>query len=392
MHCAEHPGRSLTCSFAIGLAFVVMPAQATTILHSFIASEGVEPTFVLLMPHKTLYGVTFAGGINNNGTLYKIDAEGNFSIVHAFLDAPDGDIPNRLLKAPDGSILGLTASGGSYYGGTVYRVGAHDRYKTLHNFNQLKDGAGPNFLIAASDGNFYGTASIGGVLQKACPNQEANGTLFRMTPDGRVTRLHTFCESIDGSIPNSVVEGSDGSLYGTCKQDGPGLGTLWRASFTGKVTVLHRFSGGGGPAQPNGVLEAPDGFLYGVSNGGGNQSEGTIFRATTQGALKVLHSFDAEGSTGNDPETNFVLADDGFFYGSTAKGGLPVDDPERSGTVYRADTSGHVKVLHTFSQQDGMTAVAPPVRDPKTGVLYATAISGGNDFNGTVVKIEGRAH
>jgi uncharacterized repeat protein (TIGR03803 family) len=375
---------------------VAAPARATVVLHQFQSSDGIEPTFLLLTPDKTLYGVTFAGGgDNNSGTLYKIDPQGSFSILHVFEDWPNGDgsIPNRLLLAPDGSIYGVTASGGPNADGTVYRIDRAGNYSVLHSFDEFSDGGGPNFLMLAKDGNFYGTASTGGIPAKGCVNNEANGTLFRLTPTGKVTRLHTFCETIDGSIPNSVTESPDGFLYGTCKEDGgsqgTGAGTFWRASYTGKVKVLHVFAQSGEPAEPNGVVQASDGFFYGTSNGGGAANEGTIFRAKSRGAIKVLHSFDAEGRTGNDPETNFFLADDGFFYGTTAKGGLPINDPERSGTVYRADMTGHVKLLHTFSQQDGMTPVAPPARDSQTGTLYATAIRGGKNFDGTLVKIDG---
>jgi len=211
-----------------------------------------------------------------------------------------------------------------------------------------------------------------------------------MTPAGEVTRLHTFCEEIDGAGPNSVTEASDGFLYGTCREDGPngdslGAGTLWRASYSGRVKLLHVLKQFPEPAEPNGVLQAADGFLYGTSNGGGSGNEGTIFRANRSGKIKVLHAFDVKGL--NDPETNFFLAEDGFFYGTTAKDGIPYEDPEREGTIYRADQKGRVDVLHTFSVQDGLTPVAPPVRDAKTGDLYATAIRGGDNFDGTTIKI-----
>jgi uncharacterized repeat protein (TIGR03803 family) len=393
----------LTAVFTIfvGLFAPARATQPVTVLHSFSNSDGNEPTYLLLAPDETLYGVTFVGGGDGagSGVLYKIDAQNNFSILHVFQDWPvgDGSLPNRLLLAPDKSIYGLTASGGPKADGTVYRVDAAGKYAVLHSFDEFKDGGGPNFLILAKDGNFYGTASTGGVPQKSCQNHEAHGTFFRMTPAGKVTRLHTFCQEIDGAIPNSVTEGADGFLYGTCKEDGPngqslGAGTFWRASYSGKVKRLHVFGpktlNGDEPTEPNGVLQAPDGFFYGTANSGGLEDEGAIFRANASGKIKVLHSFDAYGRTGNDPETNFFLAENGFFYGTTAQGGLPIDDPEREGTVYRVDVKGHVELLHTFSVQDGATPVAPPVRDPVSGTIYATAIRGGDSFDGTVVRFK----
>lgn len=389
-------GTALSAMLSIGCLASIASAAPAVVLHEFHNGDGNEPTFLLLAPDKSLYGVTVLGGgipdETGRGVLYKINPQGNFSIVHTFADSPDGAIPGRMIFGPDGSIYGLTASGGKKSGGTVYRVDTAGNYKIIHNFDSTKDGAGPNFLLLGKDGNFYGTASTGGVPQPDCQLNESHGTLFRMTPEGKVTRLHTFCEEIDGSVPNSVTEGADGFLYGTAKEDGPngqnlGAGTFWRATYSGKLRLLHVFTQYPEPAEPNGVLQAPDGFFYGTSNGGGIDLEGTIFRANASGKIKVLHEFRHTGLTGNDPESNFFLADDGFFYGTTAKGGRPFEDPEREGTVYRADTKGHVKLLHTFSTQDGMTPAAPPVRDAETGDLYATAIRGGADFDGTTVRI-----
>jgi hypothetical protein len=50
--------------------------------------------------------------------------------------------------------------------------------------------------------------------------------------------------------------------------------------------------------------------------------------------------------------------------------------------VYRANTKGDVWVLHTFSVQDGMFPMAPPVRDAVSKTIYATATTGGANFNG----------
>ncbi|MBV9570303.1 MAG: hypothetical protein JO056_03590 [Alphaproteobacteria bacterium] len=402
MRFVEFLGRAATASLfmlsAEGAANSVS-AKDAVVLHNFNNTDGNEPTFVLLTADKTLYGVTVLGGgvpdATGRGVLYKIDPQGNFSILHAFADTPDGSIPGRLVQGPNGKIYGVTGSGGRHSGGTVYTIDSSDHYKIIHNFDFSKDGAGPNFLLLGKDGNFYGTASIGGIPQAGCHLSESHGTLFRMTPDGKVTRLHTFCEEIDGSGPDSVTEAADGFLYGTCKQDGPngqnlGAGTFWRASYSGKLKLLHVFTQYPEPAAPNGVLQAPDGFFYGTSNGGGTDLEGTIFSANGNGKITVLHDFRNDGLTGNDPESNFILAEDGFFYGTTAKGGLPFDDPHREGTVYRADTKGNVKLLHTFLVSDGMTPAAPPARDPETGDLYATAIRGGNQSDGTTVKIPGK--
>ncbi len=377
-------------------AVPALAADGFTVLHSFNRADGDEPGALVRKSDGTLYGTTLLGGDGQNtglGVLYRIAPDGSFSIVHTFTDTPDGSLPIRLFKMPGEVVYGTTGGGGTGAGGVVFKLDKHDRYSIVHAFD-LTEGIGPNWLVPAADGSFYGTASDLGPSE-ACPLNHANGTLFRMTKNGDVTVLHAFCENIDGSRPNSVVIADDGRLYGTCAQDGPldgdnsnGGGTFWRARLNGKVKRLFTFGpktlNGDEAVAPTGIVQAPNGLFYGAANSGGAASNGAIFRATAKGRVKTIHSFSAQEGDGGDPEANFILAGDGFFYGTASKGGVPIDDPHRSGVIYRADIQGRVQVLHTFTIQDGMTPAAPPVRDDATGNIYATAIRGGANQDGIV--------
>lgn len=382
----------------LSLSAAVATAASFNILHSFNGSDGNEPTGLLQAKDGTRWGVTFLGGdgVIGNGVLYKIDGNGVFTVVHKFAGSPDGALPGRLIQAADGTIYGLTSSGGSLSAGTVYRIDLAGNYSVIHSFNTSTEGSGPNFLLEGSTGFFYGTTSTNGIPDPDCPNNKAQGTFFRMDVAGNVTPLHTFCESIDGSIPNSVVEASDGFFYGTCKEDGPfglgfGLGTFWKSDAAGNVAVLHVFGpktlNGAEPTEPNGVVQAADGFFYGVANGGGLFSEGAIFRADASGSVTTIHSFNDFASDGADPESNFLLAPDGFFYGTASQGGLPVSSFNRTGVVYRADTAGHVWVLHTFVGTDGSNPVATPVLDSRGRTLFTTAIFQGPLNHGVTVSV-----
>ena len=376
--------RILLTLFAVFLLPLPAVAQAgqLRILHSFQETDGDEPTWLLQASDGTLYGVTFRGGSPGlgNGVLYKVDRAGTFTVIHTFTDTPDGSIPSRLIQASDGSIYGLAASGGSHSAGTIYRIDSAGTYSILHSFNGTSEGDGPTFLMQATDGFFYGTTSFGGT-SAGCVNNHVNGTLFRMDSAGSITPLHTFCESLDGSLPNSIFEAADGFFYGTCKEDGPfqlgsGNGTFWKSDTSGNVTLLHVFGPtrlyGAQPTQPNGVVQAADGFFYGASNGGGGFSSGAVFKADSQGNVTTLHSFNNYGSDGSDPETNFSLGRDGFFYGTAKQGGLPIDS-NRTGVVYRADTSGHVWVLHTFTGDDGAGPASTPILGLPGKTIYVTA-------------------
>ena len=61
-------------------------------------------------------------------------------------------------------------------------------------------------LVQGIDGNFYGTTVGGGANQF--------GTVFKITPTGTFTVLHSF-NTTDGANPRSaLVQGRDGNFYG----------------------------------------------------------------------------------------------------------------------------------------------------------------------------------
>ena len=391
-------------SLLTGLLLTILPLAAQSqefrLLHAFSGADGNQPTSVVRVDG-SIYGVTALGGDAGvgNGVLYKVDNAGAFQIVHVFTDQPDGSIPGRLMRAADGTIYGLTGSGGNPPFGTVYKIDAAGNYSIVHSFNGTTEGASPVSLIQEKDGSFLGTTADGGVLPGGCHGHLPNGTLFRMDASGNVTPLHTFCEDVDGSIPNSVVEGADGMLYGTCFEDGPlkpgvlGGGTMWKSDLSGNVVLLHVFWTGlvtdANPAEPLGIIQAPNGFFYGVANqGGAFNDRGAIFRADTQGNIRTIHSFSDLAADGADPEANFVLAADGFFYGTASTGGLPIDSPTRSGVIYRADMRGNVWVLHSYDGDDGLQPSATPELGAQGAILYATAIRQGPLLDGTVARLD----
>lgn len=270
----------------------------------------------------------------------------------------------------DGFVYGTTEDGGRFGQGIVYRTDLAGDVTILHHFTGGADGTAPALSFQDADGRLFGTTGLGGTPPPGC-HLPPQGTAFVMDLAGHVRTLHTFCENLDGAGPDSIVRGPDGALYGTCAFDGPlpngstGAGTFWRLERDGTTAVLHVFVGtrldGDDGAEPNGIVLHPDGNFYGTTNGGGAQSNGTIFRATTDGTVTTIHSFDAFASDGRDPESTLRLEPGGTFLGSAADGGLPVDEPTREGVLFRADTRGHVTVLHTFREDDGARPAAAPL-------------------------------
>ena len=93
---------------------------------------------------------------------------------------------------------------------------------TLHSFSGT-DGAGPyDGLTQGSDGNFYGTTADGGASNgpsNICPY--GCGTVFMITPTGAFTTLHNFVGNPDGANPAiALIQANNGKLYGTTDYGG----------------------------------------------------------------------------------------------------------------------------------------------------------------------------
>src|ERR1017187_9521948 len=116
----------------------------------------------------------------------------------------------------------------------------------------------------------------------------ALATLSDRASGQTLTTLYHFGQDADFGIPNgALVQASDGSFYGTTKH-GPWetnhtSGTVFRITPTGKLTTLHRFSGGTDPAA--GLTRADDGNFYGSTAAEGANNSGAIFKIGPAGAL-----------------------------------------------------------------------------------------------------------
>jgi uncharacterized repeat protein (TIGR03803 family) len=113
------------------------------------------------------------------------------------------------------------------------------------------------------------------------------GTVFKVTPDGALTTIYTFCAKIacaDGSTPRGALSlGSDGNFYGTTYYGGTSnQGTVFKITPSGVLTTLHSFHGWDGRYPIGGVSQASNGAFYGTTTSGGSGGKGTIYRLSVQ--------------------------------------------------------------------------------------------------------------
>jgi uncharacterized protein (TIGR03437 family) len=359
----------LLCAVAI----LPLRGQTFTSLASFDRTNGANPEYSPLVQGTdgNFYGTTTSGGSQDGGTVFKITPGGTLTTLYNFggSNNPGGTDPYAgLVLGADGNFYGTTLSPSTTGVGTIYKITPAGVLTTLFTFAVANDGTLPyNSLVQASDGNLYGTAYEGGA--------NSDGTVFKMTPGGSFTNLHSFDFTDDGEHPRgALIQGSDGKLYGTTSGGGAhGNGTVFSITTAGEFTTLYSFTGIADGGQPYGALtQASDGNFYGTTR------VGTIFKITSAGVLTTLHTFRL--TDGRNPTGGVVQASDGNFYGTTEAGGANND-----GTIFRMTADGTLTTLHSFSGADGQTPQAGLVQGAD-GILYGTTTSGGNNV-GTVFSL-----
>ncbi len=299
-----------------------------------------------------------------------------FQVVHEFEATGNGPRTpfGTLALGDDGNLYGATQLGGDFDEGTVFRLTMDGLVTKLHSFNSTNGGSQPEAgLMKARDGNIYGTTGYGG---------ERNvGTVFRLTQEGEVTTIYSF-DGNDGFEPQAeLVQGADGDLYGTARegtlQHG---GTVFKITTNGVITTLHAFSGtpdGKYPESP--VMQASDGNFYGTADQGGPNTLGTLYRIRTNGVYETVIAFD--GTNGDFPDAGLVEGNDGLLYGTTSGGG-----EYHWGTVFKMSLGGMLTTLHSFNGTNGGIPYTPLLLHTN-GNFYGTTYNGGPEDFGTVFKM-----
>ncbi len=293
------------------------------------------------------YGTAYGGGTvpggRPGGTVFKITSSGALTTLYNFGTCKYPCVDGFYPKAPpvegrDGNFYGTTAfSNDGTNDGVVYKVTPAGAYTILHRFVYTAGGFNPQApLILGSDGNFYGTTYVGGkTLSSTCVGGYYTcGTVFKMTPSGTVTFLYEF-DKTHGAAPLApVVQGSDGNFYGTTSQGGDanGDGVIFKLTPQGQLTVLHTFNGTTDGKQPSaGLVQATDGNFYGATTLGGSKNYGTLYKITPSGTFSVLYNFDS--TTGADPQVTLFQHTNGDLYSDTLTGGK-----YNGGAFYTLDT------------------------------------------------------
>jgi uncharacterized repeat protein (TIGR02543 family) len=190
-----------------------------TILHSFgIGSDGVWPYGGLALVGSTLYGSTWTGGSESNGTVFAVDTDGgNYHVLHNYSYA-NADFAPSGLTAVGSKLYGTVAAYSvPLYNGTIFSINLDGSdYTILHKFGAVsKDGEHPEAALTLAGSTLYGTAYDGG--------KNGKGTVFRLSlPNGQNASAGPSIarEALTPPIPKLSIRVSGRDLIVTWPVDG----------------------------------------------------------------------------------------------------------------------------------------------------------------------------
>jgi uncharacterized repeat protein (TIGR03803 family) len=375
-------------SFILTIVFgIASLANANyTNIHDFAggAGDGKNPYGSISISGNTLYGMTYRGGINTEGVIFKVEIDGsNYTNLHEFTGGTDdGKNPYGSLVLLSNSFYGMTSSGGDSGFGVIFKIDTNgNNYTILHEFaGGEDDGRAPRGSLTLSGDILYGMTYNGGD-----PNR---GVIFKIDTDGNnYTNLHAFAGgNNDGCYPHGNITLAGSTLYGMTYNGGDdNFGVIFKMDSNGNnYTNLHEFTGGNNDGKyPYASLALSGGTLYGTTYQGGDNSRGVIFKIDTDGNNYTnLHEFTGGNDDGQNPRGTLIVSWDSLA-GITYSGGNG-----NGGVIFVIGINGsNYTNLHEFAggSTDGQFPYYTSLLE-NDGLFYGMTFSGGISNNGVIFR------
>jgi uncharacterized repeat protein (TIGR03803 family) len=356
---------------ALTAALAPLGANATGFqtLCTMTSNQGYGPRQIVFY-RGNIFGVAFAGGKNNYGSVFRCDpGSGKLKVLYSFTNGADGGDPFGIAQA-DGTLYGIIVNGN----GNIFSVDpSNGAENTVYNFTNGNDGRIPNNLT-----------SLHGTLYGSTEGNEQRNALFEFNAaTGTLTTLYAFRRG-NGRDPFGLIPHAN-SIYGVSDtgegKQAAGLVFAFREE-TSKFATLYTFQGGTDGVMPFGLLLV-DRTFYGITVEGGS-GFGTAYMLNPATRVNTtLHDFQG-GTDGAGPEGSLVF-EGGLLYGATTQGGNTGCQGNGCGTLYSINPINNTeRVLYTFTgQNDGSWPINLIEHE---GAVYGVANSEGSNAPGTVFK------
>lgn len=264
-----------------------------------------------------MWGITQAGGLDNNGVIFSTNASGdNFINRYQFNNIQNsGAYPQETeLTEFNGKLYGMTSQGGEANKGVIFEWDPiTNSYTKKIDFIGVNGGS-PHGSLSLLNGKFYGMTVQGGANE--------NGVIFEWDPSTNIyTNKIDFSYSFSGAFPLGNLNYSNGKFYGMTWEGGAnGAGVIfeWDPVTNAYVTKINlNYTNGSRPYGNS--LTFYNSKFYGLTTLGGTNNFGVIFEwdPTTNIYQKKI---DLDSAGGGISSGNLSLFN-GKFYGMTRIGG-----------------------------------------------------------------------
>jgi uncharacterized repeat protein (TIGR03803 family) len=218
----------------MGTVYRFTPPSTVETLYEF--RYGVDqggPYFGLSKSGGAFYGTLFSDlyypGLPMYGNVFRVTDSGELTVLYTFTGGADGSRPvGPPIRAADGNFYGVTSQGGEFGCGTIYRIDATGAFTLMHAFTgdwDAIDGGGCMpfaALVKGKDGRLYGSTASGG-------NEFGLGLIFRFSVSGEIEVLHKFQDpNTSGSVMSPLIEGRAGTFFGMTTQSRNNTGTVFK--------------------------------------------------------------------------------------------------------------------------------------------------------------------
>jgi uncharacterized repeat protein (TIGR03803 family) len=148
-----------------------------------------------------LYGMTYAGGAHNDGLLFKIKPDGTgYTDLLDFAGTTNGGSPQGTLISDGTYLYGMTYVGGANHNGTMFKIKPDGTgFVDLVNFDDSdNNGSYPTGDLLLIGGTFYGMAGGGGI--------NGDGTIFKYTePKGAALNFDGVNDYVSASVFSTLT-------------------------------------------------------------------------------------------------------------------------------------------------------------------------------------------